>query len=418
MNTVTRYIIFSVFAMLLWGCSPAGKKKTDWNIGLSKTGKRPYDTYIAYESIYYYFPQAVLKNLPADYNFADLEYANSATEGRSLLVVVGKSVQFSYQEWLALQWFVKRGNEVMMLVSDLDKRIQSDLRITHHGGRETTPLSQLNSGSDNINALTLKGLEGQRFGFWGRNIRGFFDSRRKSENTVLLWQDIGITVQGPEVVGEALTDGKKVRKPNMIRYTIGEGHLTLVATPLVLSNFFLLQPHNRAYSDAFWHQLPQDIQTIYWASFSSRQPDDSIWSILWRYPATRWALISILIAATAYLLFQIKRKQRVIPVVSEPVNSSMAFIETVGMLYYNKGDNRNLALKMEQHFLEWVRTRYGLSTSQLNDAFAEQLELKSGMDRRTVQHTISLIHRIRLDEAITDNFLMEFYQYLQAFYQK
>ena len=64
-----------------------------------------------------------------------------------------------------------------------------------------------------------------------------------------------------------------------------------------------------------------------------------------------------------------RRKQRYIPVVAKPKNDSLDFVKTIGRLYYDKGDHKNLSRKMGAFFLEHVRSRYKLPTGTLNEEF-------------------------------------------------
>lgn len=118
------------------------------------------------------------------------------------------------------------------------------------------------------------------------------------------------------------------------------------------------------------------------------------------------------------MLFEGKRKQRIIPIIAPLRNDSVSFVETVGRLYYNKGNHTNLAEKMVQQFLEWVRTNYFLNTNQLNDAFIHQLTIKSGQADATVRELMEMIHEIKLASVkIDDAYLYQLYNTIQQFYK-
>jgi hypothetical protein len=206
-------------------------------------------------------------------------------------------------------------------------------------------------------------------------------------------------------------------QPDFIRYRIGNGHITLHAAPLVLSNYFLLQPANRQYLDAVWHSFPANISVVYWNEYFRRSTESSKLSVLMKYPSTRWALIIAAVTLLLYVLFGLKRLQRVVPVVPPVGNASVSFVETVGRLYYNQGAHGNLAEKMVQHFLEWVRTNYYLDTAQINEAFGRQLAAKSGKSEAEIAVLLHRIHEIRLGSAVvTPEYLHELYRSIQSFY--
>jgi hypothetical protein len=393
--------------LLLCGCK-APKKK--WPVKLRRDGKEAYDTYLAYRSLPYYFAEATVSNLPPDFDFTTLNSSQDYNQqGHSLLILTGKSLQFNEAELQELVSFTGQGNEVLILCSNLDQKIGKKLGFVHHGGREYQALSRLNKGSDNIGVLRLNTLPGKKMGMNGRYLRSYFELKAADSSYD---EDLyASSISKPLVLGYADS------LPNLIRYELGNGHITLHATPLVLTNYFLLQEGNRVYLDELFKGIPGEINTIYWAGFGSRAPDMSSWSILMRHPATRWFLLIMCSTLAIYLLFQLKRRQRIIPVIPAAKNSSVAFAETVGMLYFNKGDNVNLAQKMIQHFLEWVRSNYFLNTNNLNDIFAEQLAIRSGLPPALAGTLLTLIHEVRLEQRVSDDQLFHLYQIIQQFYK-
>lgn len=408
--------------VMLYGCDKVKQKpKTDWKVGLKREGKKPYDTYLAYHSVQDYFTEASLTPLFSNYNFEQINSsANySATQGEALLVLVGYSVQFSTSEWEALVAFMSRGNKIVLLASNIDQQCLDQFRCSMRSGNELEPLSKTNQGSDNQNVLLLDSVQGKRYGYFGRDFKGYFEFNKDQDTVSNYAADTSLVITNkPTILGRVFHPKDKVGRPNFIRYDYGEGSITMIATPLVFSNYFLLQESNKDYLDAIWQSVNGPVYQIYWANYNYRMPNESTFAILWRNKATRWALIMILIAAATYLLFQIKRRQRMIPIMPKATNSSVAFIETVGMLYYNKGDHANLAQKMEQHFLEWVRQKLHLNTNLLNDVFAQQLSNKTGVALNEVNELLSIIHQSRLqNQNLNDEMLFDLYHRIQQFYK-
>ncbi|MEJ7677787.1 MAG: hypothetical protein WKG06_07955 [Segetibacter sp.] len=59
-----------------------------------------------------------------------------------------------------------------------------------------------------------------------------------------------------------------------------------------------------------------------------------------------------------YVLFEMKRRQRIIPVITPLKNSTLDFVKTVASVYYNEKDNNGIADKKVNYFLEFVRSRF------------------------------------------------------------
>ncbi|RYD58981.1 MAG: DUF4350 domain-containing protein [Sphingobacteriales bacterium] len=404
------YIILLLLPTLT-GCERLLKKKTNWNVTLKREDKIPYGTYLAYRSLALYFPQTSVKQLSQWYRYGSLADSMRLYNGeKSLLVLVGLDFRVSSLEWQRLQDFAEAGNEIVLFCSRLDSKIETKLRCRKHGyGIEEQRLNSFNTGKENMYALSLV-YNPVHYGYEGRSLQGYFTTGSKPSKEEL----ISLAQSGnpkPDTLGYVN------QQPDFIRYAIGDGHISLHGAPLALSNYFLLQPGNRKYLDGIWQTLPTGIKHIYWNDYYKRENKNSDFDMLWQYPATRWALIIALLTLGLYVFFESKRKQRIIPIVDRPENASVSFVETVGRLYYNKGNHANLADKMIQHFLEWVRMNYYLNTNELNDTFIQQLKSKSGQPEAAVTRLIQMIHEVRLQSAtVSEPYLYELYNTIQLFY--
>src|SRR5205085_10115041 len=117
-------------------------------------------------------------------------------------------------------------------------------------------------------------------------------------------------------------------------------------------------------------------------------------------------------------LLGMRRKKRNIPVISKQRNDSMDFVKTIGRLYYDKGDHLNLARKMGAYFLELVRGKYKMQTTNLDDEFVSQLRFKTGLEEWEIRTIVSFIKYLESEPAISDEQLTEFHQQLESFYKK
>ena len=137
-----------------------------------------------------------------------------------------------------------------------------------------------------------------------------------------------------------------------------------------------------------------------------------------KYENFRWAFWLTLGLLFVYLVTEVKRRQRIIPPYEKPVNDSLEFVTTIGKLYYEKGDHKNLAEKLTQYFLDYVRNRFKIPTVDINPSFVEQLSAKSNRDVAEINAITETIHSINLSETITQKQLMDYYELLENFYKK
>ena len=139
---------------------------------------------------------------------------------------------------------------------------------------------------------------------------------------------------------------------------------------------------------------------------------------LFSYPEMKWALLIAIFALLLYVLLEMRRKQRYIPVVTKPSNESLDFVKTVGRLYFDKGDHKNLCRKMAAYFLEHVRNRYKLSTVELNEDFIKNLQFKTGLDETELRSIVFFIKDLDNTPAISEHQLAYFHKQLESFYNK
>lgn len=414
-----------LIVLLFSGCKDV-KPKTSWVVTLDHEVKAPYGTWLSYESLPLYFPQARRELISKSFRYTSIDNSmeRHSEDSTALLVMTGLNYYVSEPEWERIKLFARAGNEVLIICSKLDSKIEGELRCTKSQGTEEIPLGKYNDGALNKKVLALMPDTSRRFGYQGRSIDGTFALTKAAEPTAANQQDSNENalptetgenteevIGAPEVLG---IDAKS--EPNFIRYSLGQGHITLHAAPLAFSNYFLLQAGNRTYLDGIWHSFPDNISHIYWNEYFKRSTEGSSLGVLWRYPATRWALIIAFLTLLVYVLLSIKRRQRIIPIVQPLENASVSFVETIGRLYFNKGNHPNLAEKMIQHFLEWVRTYYYLDTTKLGDAFILQLSSKSGKPEAEVAALMRRIHDVRLGQRISPEALSSLHASLETFY--
>jgi len=402
--------------LFLQSCDTLFKRKTNWAVSLGKEDKKPYGAYLAFQSLRHFFPGAKITDLSPGFRYSTIDDAMMHQPKRSLFVAAGLDFYLSQAELKNLIKFVREGNEVAVFGRSIDKKLEQLLgyRIVSNG-EEEAGLTKFNNGRDNLGKLSIYGLEGRRFGYQGKALKATFriitDSSGKEPMDEVLDAEIRLDTLVADTLG-FFGDG-----PDILRFKIGQGHLTLHAAPLSISNYFLLQPGNLDYLQAFWNTFPSGIGHVYWNDYYKRDSKTADLGVLLRYPATRWAFFLALFTLLIYLLFESKRKQRIMAEIKPLENSSVSFAETIGRLYYNRANHTNLGEKMIQHFLEWVRTHYFISTSRLDDQFARSLQVRSGLPSSVVNSMMELIREVHIErKQITEADLYHLHQTIQQFY--
>jgi hypothetical protein len=103
-----------------------------------------------------------------------------------------------------------------------------------------------------------------------------------------------------------------------------------------------------------------------------------------------------------FIIFNAKRKQRVVPEIPPLRNTSVDFAKTIGNLYYQEGNHHTIIEKQIIYFLEHVRNEYHIDTYTLDNAFIEKLHLKTGKSFEDIQKAVDLIKKHRHEFQSTE----------------
>ncbi len=112
-----------------------------------------------------------------------------------------------------------------------------------------------------------------------------------------------------------------------------------------------------------------------------------------------------------------RRKQRIIPIIEKSKNDSLDFVQTIGRLYYDKKDHKDLSKKMGIYFLDHVYNRYKLPADNLDEGFIHALHLKTGYDINKIKTIVNFIIHGENNSKIKEQELADFHNQLESFYQ-
>jgi hypothetical protein len=169
--------------------------------------------------------------------------------------------------------------------------------------------------------------------------------------------------------------------------------------------------------------VPEDITSITWDTYynklerqkESNKNEFSAFGELMKQPPMKWAFWLTLLLAATWIINGAIRRQRVIEVRKPSSNTSVEFAQTIGRLYLLKQDNKNIAAKMITYFLEYLRSRYYISTGVLNNEFAQLLAAKSGQPQSKAEELLRTFERINVRDNISDVELLELNTMLRQF---
>lgn len=183
-------------------------------------------------------------------------------------------------------------------------------------------------------------------------------------------------------------------KANFIKVKYYYGYFYLHLQPAVFSNYYLLKNKHHQYVQQTLSQIPKS--NLYWlTNQKNNQKQSSSTKFITSQPALKWAWWLFLLGLLFFIIFNSKRKQRIVPIIQKLPNTTVEFVKTIGNLYFIEGDHDNLIDKKIIYFLEKIRTVYLLDTTKLNEEFVKKLQLKSGKNKFDIENVVYLINTHR-----------------------
>ena len=134
-------------------------------------------------------------------------------------------------------------------------------------------------------------------------------------------------------------------------------------------------------------------------------------------PALKWSYYLLVVGLLLFVIFKAKREQRIIPIIKPLENSSVEFAKTVGSLYYQHRDYANLNHKKITYFLTYIRNRYYINTTVLDENFITQLSAKAGKSREETKTLVDLILSLKNKPLHTEQDSLTLVQKINTFKQ-
>jgi hypothetical protein len=142
-------------------------------------------------------------------------------------------------------------------------------------------------------------------------------------------------------------------KINFFRLPFGNGEFFIHNQPYAFTNYNLLFENNVDYVFKTFSYLKNDL--IIWDENNKpgRNTATPLIYIL-EQDSLRAGYYLILAMAIIFMFFGAKRKQRIIPVVAPPENSSLEFAKTLGNLYLSSRNHKDMAKKKFNYWLLYL----------------------------------------------------------------
>ncbi|MFN2438229.1 MAG: DUF4350 domain-containing protein [Chitinophagaceae bacterium] len=404
MKKYLPYILATVLVValgiLLVSSAKTRPRKMDERITLRKQDKIPYGFYAARNLLPSLFPQASVYADNRPPGFWDSVYSDEINQA---VFLVSKDFNASESELKQILDFAEKGNYVFIICKYFSYQANDFFGFNDTLFEEESVYTAANLDSLSVQLISPRFKNSGTYIYPGKKYGGYFKTIDTSYATVLGTNDKGL--------------------PNFIQLNAGSGAVFIHTAPLAFSNYFILHKNNIPYFQQSFSVIPITVNKILWNEYYltkrnvQPQSEPGWLSVLLRYEAFRWALLTAIVTLFLYILLEMRRKQRFIPVIEKPKNDSLDFVQTMGRLYYDKKDHADLAKKMSVYFLDHIRNRYKLSADALDEAFVNALHIKTGYGLDKLKRIIDYILHTEHTGIIREKELADFHNQLESFYQ-
>jgi hypothetical protein len=370
------------------------EKPINWNKTYNEKHKSPYGTFVIHNELESIFPESEIETfdntiyefLDGNYNFDEDEYKINGT-----IVQIEEYATIDGTSAEELLYYVSLGNTAFLASNTIPEIIKDSLKIDtktsfSFKGKATFKLVNPKFKSDSIHLK--KGANNVYF-------------KKLDSNTT--------TVLGTQTFNDSTY-------VNFAKVNYGSGSFIFHLQPVTFTNYNILKVENQTYIEAALGYIPDN--NIYYKS--KNKPGKNLGNSKLRFilskKALRYGWYLGLISLLLFIIFNAKRKQRIVKVITPHKNTTVAFIKTIGNLYYETKDHNNLITKKITYFLEYVRRTYFVDTQILDDKFVKNLALKANKKPQDLKILVNKIAYLRAKRECTEQDLLDLNALIEDFY--
>ncbi len=375
-KSIKIYIAFLTVLLLLIAVVDSNKvRPIDWSTTFGVKDKIPFGLYILNKEL----PTLTQNDNVRRMNVSFYEYLQPFKQAdstniklRGTFLTISNFNDIDNESATDLLQFVANSNDAFLSMNDFPQVISDSLKID---------LKFQPQSKDSVFCW----MANPKFGNAKYNLEAATDSNYFSK----------IDTLNTTILGYHNGDSTRV---NFIKVKYKNGNFFLHTLPGAFTNYSLLKKNNHRYAANVLSYLPK--KTIFWNL--NGQNGEEISQNPLRYilaqPALKAAWFLFLIGMLIFMIFNAKRKQRVVPILVSDRNTTVDFVKTIGNLYYNEGNHDNLMQKKIIYFLDKIRRKFMVDTSVLDDNFVKKLQNKSGKSAADIQNVVFNIKSFQINE--------------------
>lgn len=372
-------------------------KPVNWKPTYSLDHKKPLDLYVFNRELSTVIPESRISRVtetPYEYLMEDRQ--------QSIYIYINQFM-FSISDTILLDE-VASGSHLFISTENFFKNLSDKLEVNY---TEADSDLSLKNNDEVFLQLTNKS--------WGKK-------KYKLKKVLNTFAFVDANPQTTTILGNQQMPNKKVF-PNFLKIKYGEGYVYLHNQPQVFSNFAMLSEKSSSeYVAHLLSYLPAKLPVVWFVknqtSDTGQPKAENSLSVIFKYPALRATWLIFIYGILLYVLFNAKRRQRIIPEITPLTNTTVEFVQTIGNLYYQQGNVANILEKKILYFLDKIRKQYFIDTTSLDDVFAGKLKNKSEKNQELIEKIIQFIIEFRNKKTADNKALIYFNKLTEEFWEK
>ena len=374
-------------------------EETDWRQTFHFRDKIPFGTQVLHELL-----PDLFDGQEAEHDFNTLYAGINDLGYEANYFILGEGFGFSELDVKALLNYVNEGHKVILAAYGFGGGLSDTLELSMDIemsliGSDVERFQQALSGELNeAVSLEIPGQPKKEYQFPDVVVPSSVDYYADS-----IWQPLAFNEE---------------REAVLLRMKNSPGELYITTIPLAFTNYFILDEATSGFSAAVLSLLPEDEPLIHNEYYHlGRQESSSPIRFFLKHEALRWAVFLLMGITFIFILFEAKRRQRIIPIIRPLQNTTLEFVGVLGRLYYRQSSHTKLAQKRFLYWKDYVRNHYNLRTDNMNEEFIKELVRKSGCRLSVVRFLVEKAEKIAEGASVNEGDSMLLEKWFNEFYK-
>ena len=357
--------------------SEQNQKEINWFPTFSVKHKLPFGSYIAHEEAKKIFNE----NLH-DVNESPYTFFRDNEDVTGTFVLYNNQISLGNTNWEVLKDWVAKGNNLFISSTYFEKEILDSLGLDEkyyydQKFNEITHVTLLNP--------TLKSKDSISFD------KGYLSTFFEKDSVYHPYEY--------KFLGK-IVDTNKTKLYNFVQVDYGKGKIYLHAFPYAFTNYFILKDNNVSYYEGLLSYINTK-KPVYWNTYyQTGARKGGIFTYLLQNKSFLWAYRILFFGLILYILFEGKRKQRPIKIISPLKNQTVSFTKTIADMYLVNNEHKQMAQMHIKHFMDYVRNQLKLDTRKWDKQLMKKIAEKSNSDYSDVEALFILINQINSSEKV------------------